>query len=278
MEHVLRQCLIALRIADQAGFGDEKRGTVYYTALLINVGCHTDAHEQARWFGDDIALKADKYRYDLHGLRGAAAAIRHVGAGHPLIHRFRIGLEFVVAGHRDLAHMISHHAQMASTFAEQLGLPQSVVDSVAASYEQWDGNGWPGQLAGNDIPIAARLAVIGEFAEVSHRVGGMSAATELVRRRSGTQFDPRAAEAFEQHAAEILEDLDSVETWTAVIDAEPALTVVLSDPDVDRALTTIADFVDLKSPFTLGHSRSVADLVSSAAEHLGQTNEEVRTL
>jgi hypothetical protein len=58
MEHVLRQCLIALRLADQAGLGEQDRMAVYYTALLVNVGCHADAHEQAKWFGDDIALKS----------------------------------------------------------------------------------------------------------------------------------------------------------------------------------------------------------------------------
>src|SRR5436189_870250 len=61
MEHVLRQCLIGLRIAERVGLSEDERATVYYTALLINVGCHTDAHEQAKWFGDDIALKSTKY-------------------------------------------------------------------------------------------------------------------------------------------------------------------------------------------------------------------------
>src|SRR5262250_1795716 len=73
MEHVLRQCLIAMRIADRAGLGEPGQATVYYTALMINVGCHTDAHEQAKWFGDDIALKATKYEYGLHSVRGAVA-------------------------------------------------------------------------------------------------------------------------------------------------------------------------------------------------------------
>ncbi len=61
MEHVLRQCLIALRIGDRVGLEEQARATVYYTALLISIGCHADAHEQARWFGDDIALKSVKY-------------------------------------------------------------------------------------------------------------------------------------------------------------------------------------------------------------------------
>lgn len=62
MEHVLRQCLIALRLAERLGLDQEDRAVVYYTALLINVGCHSDAHEQAKWFGDDVALKADEVR------------------------------------------------------------------------------------------------------------------------------------------------------------------------------------------------------------------------
>jgi hypothetical protein len=38
MEHVLRQCLIALRLAEQVGVAEDDRVAVYYTALLVNVG------------------------------------------------------------------------------------------------------------------------------------------------------------------------------------------------------------------------------------------------
>ena len=62
MEHVLRQCLIALRLAERLGLDDQARAVVYYTALLVNVGCHSDAHEQAKWFGDDIAAKSTQVR------------------------------------------------------------------------------------------------------------------------------------------------------------------------------------------------------------------------
>src|SRR6201992_1492630 len=76
MEHVLRQCLIALRVANLAGLGEPDRSAVYYTALLINVGCHADAHEQAKWFGDDITLKSGKYQHELRSMRGTLAAVR----------------------------------------------------------------------------------------------------------------------------------------------------------------------------------------------------------
>ena len=54
--------IIALRLADRLGLADDERSVVYYAALLVNVGCHSDAHEQAKWFGDDIAVKADEIR------------------------------------------------------------------------------------------------------------------------------------------------------------------------------------------------------------------------
>jgi hypothetical protein len=95
MEHVLRQTLIALRLGECVGLDQQTRANTYYTALLVNVGCHTDAHEQAKWFGDDIAPKADKYRYGTHSVKGAAAMMRRLGDGNPLVHRFRMGLEFV---------------------------------------------------------------------------------------------------------------------------------------------------------------------------------------
>src|SRR5271155_3039159 len=79
MEHVLRQCLIALRLADRAGLDEQDRMAVYYTALLVNVGCHADAHEQAKWFGDDISLKSGKYVHEPGGLKAAAATMRLVG-------------------------------------------------------------------------------------------------------------------------------------------------------------------------------------------------------
>src|ERR1700716_3416257 len=64
MEHVLRQCLIAMRIAEHVGLDEEPRAVVYYPALLMNVGCHADAYEQAKWFGDDIKLKSGKYDHE----------------------------------------------------------------------------------------------------------------------------------------------------------------------------------------------------------------------
>ena len=136
MEHVLRQCLIAVHIADQLGLEDEARPSVYYTALLVNVGCHVDAYEQAKWFGDDIALKAGKYA---NGVRAATATASLLGSGNPPLNRLRIAVAFALSGRREVSGMIAQHARMARSLAEQLKLPDAVLDGLGAAYEQWDG-------------------------------------------------------------------------------------------------------------------------------------------
>src|SRR3974390_2528149 len=42
MEHVLRQSMIALRLGEAVGLGEDERSVVYYTAPLVNVGGHSD--------------------------------------------------------------------------------------------------------------------------------------------------------------------------------------------------------------------------------------------
>ena len=278
MEHVLRQCLIALRLAERIGLDEQARADVYYTALLVNVGCHSDAHEQAKWFGDDIGLKSVKYDYELGSARASAAAMRRIGSGNPPLHRFRVGLEFALSGRREVDDMIIHHTAIARSLGEQLGLPDAVLEALSAAYEQWDGRGWPGDLKGEAVPLAVRLAQLGEYVEVAHRVGGVDAAKALARRRGGKHFDPVLAVLVCDEAEMLLADLDSVATWDAVIDAEPALAVVLSGDQFDAALLAVANFVDLKSPYSLGHAHAVADLAAHAGLQLGLSADMVCTL
>jgi HD-GYP domain-containing protein (c-di-GMP phosphodiesterase class II) len=278
MEHVLRECVIALRLAERIGLDEAGRSTVYYAALLVNVGCHSDAHEQAKWFGDDIALRSGKYEHEYRSLRAAAATMRLVGSGNPPLHRFRVGLEFAISGRHDFDGMIARHSSFARALAERLGLPPAVQDAVGAAYEQWDGRGWPGGLAGERIPIGARLTQFAEFVEVAHRLGGIDAAIALAEKQAGLQFDPALTAALRADPQAVLGGLDSAHTWEAVIDAEPALGVTVSGAGFDAALLAVADFVDLKSPYTLGHARAVAELATNTAARLGLSDDETRVL
>jgi len=268
MEHVLRQCLIALRLAERIGLEGADRATVYYTSLLVNVGCHSDAHEQAKWFGDDISFKAAKYERPIRSVGAAIAGIASIGKGRPPLHRFRVGLEFALSGYRELNGMIEHHAEMARLLAEQLGMDTPVLDAVVCSYEQWDGRGWPGRLRGEAIPMAARITLLAEYVEVAHRVGGVDRARALARESRGKQFDPAISDVLTEHSAEILGDLDSVSTWKAVIDSEPHLKVLLPSDRFDEALLAIANFVDLKSPYMIGHAAATSELAADAGARL----------
>ena len=268
MEHVLRQCLIALRLADRVGLREDERAVVYYTALLVNVGCHADAHEQAKWFGDDVALKQTKYAPG-DGRPKAIDFFRNFGAGHPPLHRFRLGLEFVLGGHREVVAMVVHHAAIGRMLAEHLSLSATVQQAIAASYEWWDGRGWPGKLQGDAIPLAARIALIAEYAEVANRVGGLDAVRKLAGQRRGGHFDPRLCDLLRTEGETLLAGMDDIAAWDAVIDAEPALALVVAGDRLDAALTAIADFVDLKSPFFLGHARAVSALAAEAGARAG---------
>jgi HD-GYP domain-containing protein (c-di-GMP phosphodiesterase class II) len=72
--------------------------------------------------------------------------------------------------------------------------------------------------------------------------------------------------------------VDDVDTWQTVVAAEPALAVVLTGERFDTALVAIADFIDLKSPYFLGHSRAVAALAEDAGRGFGLPDGEVRLL
>ena len=131
---------------------------------------------------------------------------------------------------------------------------------------------------GRDVPLAARIAQLAEFVEVAFRAGGVEAVKSVARERAGKQFDPELAELICANGETIFDGLDDIDTWEAVIGAEPQLTVVLSWDRFDAALLALANFVDLKSPYSLGHSSAVADLAAQAGPRLGLAEADVRAL
>ena len=270
MEHVLRQSLIALRLAQHLDLADGDREVVYYASLVAWVGCHVDAYEQAKWFGDDTALKTDFRRADFATQADRSLFIlRHLGADRSLAERARLGVSFIGDGRRAADAMLQNHWLAADALAAQLGLSQRVRDSVEQTFERWDGKGVPKGARGADILITSRLITLADVVEVFHRADGTQAAVEVARQRRGTQFDPEIVDVFASHATSLFAGLDEASSWAAVLGAEPALGIRLTGAAFDSALEAIADFADVKSPYTLGHSRGVADLAGQAATAYG---------
>jgi HD-GYP domain-containing protein (c-di-GMP phosphodiesterase class II) len=275
-EHVLRQCRIALGLADLLGLDEAHRAAVYHVAMLAWVGCTADSHELAAQFGDDIELRANIYGTELAGLSVMTYLLRRVGDGRPPLRRAQMAAALVASRGRPAAEALSTHCQVASVIADRLGLGPDVQRPLLHMFDRWDGRGTPGAARGEELPLATRVVQVADIAEVYHRAGGHEAAIAVVRERSGGQFDPRVAEAFVDCAAELLAGLAEESSWDAVIAAEPGLSKrILTGEDLDAALEAVADFGDLKSPWFTGHSRGVAQLAAGAAQQAGLPEEAV---
>src|SRR5690242_16659504 len=138
MEHVIRQTLIALRMSEQLGLDESERAVVYYSGLLAWVGCHTDAYEQAKWFGDDIALKAESFLVTEPNLR---FVLSRLGARKSFVERMRLGVEFIVNARRGDHVDLRNHWLAADALTERLELGNEVRQSLMESFERWDGKG-----------------------------------------------------------------------------------------------------------------------------------------
>jgi HD-GYP domain-containing protein (c-di-GMP phosphodiesterase class II) len=79
---------------------------------------------------------------------------------------------------------------------------ERVAPLVRSSHERWDGTGYPDRLAGDDIPLGARIVAVADAfaamtAERPYRAA-RAPAQALVELRdcAGSQFDARVVEAF----------------------------------------------------------------------------------
>jgi len=269
MEHIVRSCALGLRVAEDVGLDESERAVIYYVALLAWLGCHADSHEQAAWFGDDIEVRQDKHRSDLVGAAMAGFILRHIGAGEAPMRRARLLVSLVASRGEAVAAMETTHCLIAGAFAMRLGLGTHVRDNLQQVFERWDGKGAPAKLEGDQIALPARIVVLADIVEVFRGLGGTEAAVEVARGRGGGQLDPALAEHFCDRADALLVGLDDTIGWDSVIAGEPALASPISGVDLDAALEAVADFADLKSPYTTGHSRGVADRAAGAARLAG---------
>ncbi|MGH3584214.1 MAG: HD domain-containing phosphohydrolase, partial [Mycobacterium sp.] len=268
-EHMLRSSLIATRLADRMGLSRTERDCIYYTTLIMWIGCHADSHEYARWFGDDIAVRHDTYLVDNAGWPLMRFLVGNIARGEPLLHRLNVMATLFVDARGQLSRMIHSHCTSAALLADRLGLGPDVQAALAFAFERYDGGGMPTGVRGDGIPIQMRVAQLADLVEVHHRTGGVAAAVAVANRRRGGQFDPAIVDVFVRGADAILAGPVAGDAWQAALQEAPDRHEHLDDDGVDALLMALGDFVDLKCPFTLGHSRAVARLAGDAAAVAG---------
>ena len=98
--------------------------------------------------------------------------------------------------------------QVAETHGMALAFLDMAADIARHHHERWDGSGYPDGLAGNDIPLAARLVTICDVYDAlrsrrSHKPAlSHNAALQLMSETCAGQFDPGLFAVFRRSAAE----------------------------------------------------------------------------
>ena len=274
-QHIIRQTLIAMRVAELEGMSEGERAAIFYVSLLAWVGCVADAHEMGKWFGDDMALRADSYLVDLTGLPMMRFMLSHVGSGSSPIRRLTMIGRFLAGGSNEVRASMASHCEASGDLSLRLGLGPEVRDPLQQAFERWDGKGSPAQLHGDEIARIMRIVHIANDVEMLHRLGGVDAASEMLRSRRGTEFDPELVDGFCAHAGELLASLEELDGWDALIGGHDTLERELTEAELDVALEAFADYADVKSPYRLGHSRGVAQLAANAAATVGLPSQDV---
>ena len=278
VERVLRQTVIAMRLADVAGVGPAVRAATYYTSLLTWVACATDTSDLTVLFGEEEGLYADTHDDDLTPLAMGLFVVRHLGRGGPAPRRIGMVGRFLATGGRSVQKLMEVHCLAAGNFAVRLGLGEDVRTPLLQAFERWDGKGVPGKVRAEQVAPATRLVHLADNIEAFHAAGGAEAAIAVTRERRGTQFDPELVDCFCDNSAEILRDLATLSAWDEVIALDPSLGAPMDDALFDEALATFGDFADLKDPTRTGHSRAVSSLAGGAASFLGLPPTEVATI
>ena len=271
MEHVLRSCLIALRLADHLGLDEQERAETYWVTLLATV-CTGESFELAQAFGDDIAFRAGIYHVGPSQLAVMFYALGRAGSNRPGAVAGIVG-----SGGRSVEAMFLGHCAVTEALSHRFGLDPGVGRALSRTFARWDGKGVPRGVAPEDLPISVRLMQLADAAEVHHRIGGVDAAVAMARRHEGKLFAPELVSTFVAIVPEVLADLDRA-TWDRVVAAEPRPRPPLDDEGFETALEVMADVADLKSPWFSGHSRGVADLAARAATAAGMSGADVVTV
>lgn len=277
-EKAVRSCLLATGLARGLDLREDEVRDVYLTTLLRHLGCTATTYEEAHIFGgDEISSRPPAERADFGNagevLRLTLATGRGTGISRP-----RYLARALRSGKKGSELIFRAICEVASRLAQRLGLGEGVERGLYQVMERWDGKGSPEGLSGDDIALPARIAEVATQAVIFDRAEGHDAAVALVVRRAGGWFDPAVAEAFRTRGPDLLAEIAAADPWAAVLEAEPEPVVLVGPADLDRVARSFADMVDLKSPYTLGHSSEVAEIAAEAAGSLGLPSSEIDDL
>ncbi len=268
-EQALYACIIATRLAEHLGLSLTDRADTYYATLLRFAGCTATSHEYATELGgNDIAVRFAGDATDIADMEQVTGFLASVGKTPDVLPDvFRVVSEGTRAD-----------CEVGARMAARLGLGKRVAASLLHIFERWDGHGLPNGVGGEDIPRAARIGHVASAAVMFAQARGPSEALSTLGKWSGSILDPAITAVFLDHADELIACLEVPDVWQAALAAEPAPWRTVEDSDLDDICRVFGDFVDLKTPFLLGHSARVAQLAEGAARALDMSDDDCVTL
>lgn len=280
--HCLRCCWIGIHVGKRLGMSADELGDLYYTLLLKDLGCSSNAARICElYLTDDIAFKRDFKTID----GSLAAALRFVfartGLESGLTERIRAIVNILRNGGEIARELIETRCHRGADIAAKLGFSDRVQSAIRSLDEHSDGSGKPEGLRGDAIPLAANVALLAQVADVFATEHGREAAIAEIGARSGIWFDRELVEAFlavQQDEAfwRAMRDEGLAERIYAM---DPAHRQVTADEDyLDDVASAFADVVDAKSPFTANHSSRVMFYADMIAEELDLGGEHRRWL
>ena len=280
--HCIRCCWIGMHVGRELGMADEDLWNLYYTLLLKDLGCSSNAARICElYLTDDLAFKQGFKTVGDSLPQVLKFVLKHTGLKAGLAERFRAVMTILRDGAHIAQELIATRCQRGADIARLLRFPESVAQGIYSLDEHYNGQGKPDKLAGQAIPLFSRIALLAQVIDVFHTADGARAAQAEVRQRAGSWFDPQLVLAFERVAqsAAFWSMLRSQDLTAAVAALEPANRSVPVDEDyLDDIAAAFGQVVDSKSPYTSGHSARVALYADMIAETLGVTPERRRWL
>ena len=279
LEHGLRTAMLALRMAQAMGLPEDDQVTVFYTGVLHFAGCTAESEIDARFFGDEIAARPQMMAAQFGSRLGlVATATRVVHPGSAPLARAAVMARSAFGGIAEFRKWAASHCDVASVLGARMGFSEQIQLALRHLYERWDGKGMPGDLRGAQIPQAVRLMQVAQDADVAWQHGGTALAHRILTERAGSGLDPQAAEACLALGEHVYEGLGAPSIWAEMLLAEPGPQPMVGDERLDACLSAMADFADLKSMWTVGHSRGVAQLAGESAVVAGLAAGDVQLL
>lgn len=277
MGHAIKTCLIGVRIGKEIGLAGAQLRGLHYGLLMKDAGCSSNAARMYAIFGgDDLEAKRDVKIIDWCRLSEAIRfAVVHTLPGGSFMERAKKMFAMIGPPSKAMQAIVAARCSRGSEIALQLGLGEDAARAIYSLDEHWDGGGVPHGLAGDDIPVHARIACLSQTLEVFVTTFGVGPAFEVMNTRRGKWFDPKlvdVANSFSHDTA----------FWNMVIhhphDAVDALNrsfAVATETDIDAVCDAFASIVDAKSPFTAEHSFRVRDYALQIAESFGYGDDDL---